>query len=60
MRENRALWKKGESELGVSSNGVKHYFSGRDEKGKVVVEAICVNSKTQFLIQQQEYLPKKS
>lgn len=38
------LWKKQESELGILSSGTRHYFSGRNSDGKVIVEGTCVKS----------------
>jgi hypothetical protein len=46
-------------DISTSTKVVKHYFCGRDKEGKIVIEGIGINSETRFLIQQQEYLPKK-
>jgi len=51
--KTEVLWKKAESELGIpSSSGVKHYFSGRNSDGKIVVEGIYVSSEAQPRIQE--------
>lgn len=42
--ETEALWKKAENEFGTSSGGVKHYFSGRNSDGKIVMEGICMKN----------------
>jgi hypothetical protein len=47
-----ALWKKTESELGMPSGGTRHYFSGRNSDGEIVMEGICMKSENQPLIQE--------
>lgn len=52
--QTEALWKKAESKLGMPSSGVKHYFSGRNSDGKIVMEGICLKSENQLLIQEKK------
>jgi hypothetical protein len=49
-KEVKTLWKRQESELGVSSSAIKSYFSGKNKDGEKVMEGTYIRSENQSQI----------